>query len=98
MSEVKSVIVVTAKPTGPGDPGQCEEGFYTVTGQLLTMTDREGRPLRDDNTGRRHEMKLLPGDIPQQEAKRMTLRIQQANRNEMAGFGRTIRYRDLGLP
>ena len=95
MSEVQSVIVVTAKPTGPGDPGQCEEGFYTVTGQLLTMTDREGRPLREDNTGRRYEIKLLRGDDPKQEAKRMTLRIHQANQNEMAGFHRPIRYRNF---
>ena len=51
MSEIKSVIVTTAKPTGPDDLGRCEEGFYTVANGILTMCDRDGVPLRDDNTG-----------------------------------------------
>ena len=97
MSEIKSVIVTTARPTGPGDLGECAEGFYMVTNGILTMCDPDGRPLRDDNTGRRREIKLLPGDIPAQEAKRMTLRFwRENNKDEMAGFGRTIRYPDRG--
>src|SRR5262249_12338821 len=98
MSEVQSVIVVTAKPTGPGDLGQCEEGFFKMTSEgILTMTDRDGRPLRDDNTGRRHEMKLLPGDDPKQEAKRLTLRIYQAERSkDVTSFQRAIRYPSKG--
>jgi len=97
MFEIKSVVVTTAKPTGPGDLGQVAEGFYTVANGILTMCDPDGRPLRDDNTGRRREIKLLPGDVPAQEAKRMTLRHhREANRDGMAGFGRTIRYPDRG--
>ena len=96
MSEIKSVIVTTAKPTGPDDLGRCEEGFYMVANGILTMCDMDGVPLRDDNTGRRREMKLLPGDVPAQEARRMTLRFwRENNKDQMAGFHRPIRYRDL---
>ena len=97
MSEIKSVIVTTAKPSGPGDLGQVAEGFYMVTNGILTMTDIDGRPLRDDNTGRRREMKLLPGYDVAGLAKKLTLQqYREANRDVMAGFGRTIRYPDRG--
>ena len=97
MSEIKSVVVTTAKPSGPGDLGQMEEGFYTVANCILTLVDHNGVPLRDDNTGRRFETKLLRGDDERQEAKKMTLRrYREANRDGMAGFHRTIRYPDRG--
>jgi hypothetical protein len=96
MSEIKSVIVTTAKPTGPGDLGECAEGFYTVANGILTMCDIDGRPLRDDNTGRRREIKLLPGDDEKGVARKLTLQQYRAsNREEVAGFHRPIRYRDL---
>jgi hypothetical protein len=97
MSEgIKSVVVTTAKPSGPGDLGQVAEGFYTVANGILTMCTPDGAPLRDDNTGRRREMKLLPGDVPAQEAKRMTLRrYREAHRDELDGFHRPIRYRNF---
>jgi hypothetical protein len=39
---------------------------------------------------------LLLGDIPEQEARRMTLRFwRENNKDQMAGFHRPIRYRDL---
>jgi hypothetical protein len=92
-SEIRSVIITTAKPSGPGDLGQVEEGFYTRDGELITMCDRDGVPLRDENTGRRIAMRLLPGDDEKTLARKMTLRrYREANRDQMAGFHRTIRY------
>lgn len=93
---IKSVVITTAKPSGPGDLGQVAEGFYFVENGVLTMTDRDGRPLRDENTGRQHTVRLLPGDDEKWEAKRKTLQLNRANRDEMAGFHRPIRYRNLG--
>jgi hypothetical protein len=97
MMDIRSVVVTTAKPSGPGDLGRVAEGFYTVADGILTMCDPDGRPLRDDNTGRRRETKLLPGDDEMQEAKRMTLRFwRENNKDDMAGFHRPIRYPDRG--
>jgi hypothetical protein len=93
---IKSVVVTTAKPSGPGDLGQVAEGFYYVEGGILTMCDPDGRPLRDDNNGRQVALRLLPGDDVAGLAKKLTLQqYRAANRDQMAGFGRAIRYRDL---
>jgi hypothetical protein len=74
MSEIKPVIAIVANPSRPGDLGQCAEGHYVVANGILTMTDADGKPLRDDNTGRRVELKLLPGDDERAMAKRLTLK------------------------
>lgn len=97
MHEIKAVIVTIAKPSGAGDPGQCAEGFYFVENETLTMCDRDGVPLRDENTGRQIAMRLPPGEDEKGAAKKLTLKIHRdANRDEMAGFHRTIRYPSRG--
>jgi hypothetical protein len=94
---IKSVVVTTAKPSGPGDLGQVAEGYYFVENGTLTMCNEEGVPLRDENTGR-IAMKLLHGEDEKGLAKRLTLQQHRAaNRDEMAGFHRPIRYRNLGF-
>ena len=93
---IKSVVVTTAKPSGPGDLGQVAEGFYTVANGILTMCTPDGVPLRDENTGRQVALRLLAGDDEKGLAKKLTLQqYRAANRDQMAGFGRAIRYRDL---
>lgn len=94
---IKSVVVTTAKPSGPGDLGQVEQGFYFVENGVLTMSDRDGVPLRDENNGRQIATRLLPGDDEKAAAKKLTLQqYRAANRDEMAGFGRAIRYPSRG--
>jgi hypothetical protein len=94
---IKSVVVTTAKPSGPGDLGQVAEGFYTVANGILTMCTPDGVPLRDDNTGRQVALRLLAGDDEKAVAKKLTLQQYRAsNRDQMAGFGRAIRYPDRG--
>jgi hypothetical protein len=90
---IKSVVVTTAKPSGPGDLGQCAEGHYFVEGGILTMCDRDGKPLRDENTGRQIATRLLAGDEEKGFAKKLTLKLhREAHRGELAGFHRPIRY------
>jgi hypothetical protein len=61
------------------------------------MCDRDGVPLRDENNGERIAMRLLPAESEKAVAKRMTLRLHRAaNRDEMAGFGRRLRYPQRG--
>jgi hypothetical protein len=93
---IKSVVVTTAKPSGPGDLGQVAEGFYFVENGVLTMTDRDGVPLHDENNGRQIAMRLLPGEDEKVAAKKLTLQqYRAANRDEMAGFSRPLRYQRL---
>jgi hypothetical protein len=95
MPDIKQVTVITRNPNGAkGDLGSCEIGFYTLSEDgLLTMTDGQGGPLRDENTGHKIEMHLLPGENEKAAAKKLTLKIyRDAPDNEMAGFHRPIRY------
>ena len=43
-------VIVTIRPGDPetGDPGAARFGYYTVEGDLLTMTDENGTPLKTD--------------------------------------------------
>jgi hypothetical protein len=98
MREIQIVVVTTAKPSGPGDFGQVEEGRFFVENNWVTLCDEGGTPLRDENTGQRITMRLMPGDDEKAVAKKLTLQQHRAaNRNEMAGFGRAIRYGHSGL-
>lgn len=42
--ELRSVWVQTRSPTGPGDCGAAEEGFYFVQDGEVVMTDEAGKP------------------------------------------------------
>jgi hypothetical protein len=94
---IKSVVVTTAKPSGPGDLGQIAEGFYTVANGILTMCTPDGVPLRDDNTGRQVALRLLAGDDEKGLAKKLTLQqYRAANRDQIAGFHKRIDYPSRG--
>lgn len=96
--EVKSVVAVVSNPIGKEDTGICAEGFYTRDGDTLTMTDRDGRPLRDDNNGERITVRLLPNDNEKSVAKRTTLRLYRAERGDetSSAFTRRIDYPSRG--
>jgi hypothetical protein len=95
--DVKAVVAVVSNPIGKGDSGQVVEGFYTRDGDTLTMTDRDGVPLRDDNNGERITVRLLPTDNEKTVAKRTTLRLHRAERgDDVANFSRVIRYPSRG--
>lgn len=98
MSEVKSVVAIVSNPVSKGSTGECAEGFYTRDGDTLTMTNAEGEPLRDDDTGARTTHLLLPGENEKVIAKRLTLKRYRAERgDEMASFhSRPLRYPDRG--
>jgi hypothetical protein len=43
-------VIVTIRPSDPdsGDPGSARFGYYFVEGDLLTMCDENGSPLKTD--------------------------------------------------
>jgi hypothetical protein len=43
-------VICTIRPSDPetGDPGSVRFGYYTVEGELLTMTDENGTPIKND--------------------------------------------------
>ena len=43
-------VIVTIRTSDPetGDPGSARIGYYTVEGQLLTLTDERGTPIKND--------------------------------------------------
>ena len=43
-------VIVTTRPSDPetGDPGAAKAGFYFVEGELLTLCDENGTPIKND--------------------------------------------------
>jgi len=93
---IKQVTVITSNPSG-NDLGSCEVGFYTLEGDLLTMVDGDGVPMRNANTGEKITHRLASGESEKTIAKRLTLKIFNAARgDEIAGFNRPIHYPKCG--
>jgi hypothetical protein len=62
---------------------------------LLTMTDSDGVPLRNANTGDRNTARLLAGEDARRVASRLTLAHWRQQRG-VPGFDRPIRYSERG--
>ena len=72
-------------------------GYYVLDGDVLTMTDGDGKPFRG-RTGDLVTHRLQPGEDPTIIAKRLTLSIYRTVRgDDRADFHRRIVYSDLGL-
>jgi hypothetical protein len=84
--DIKTVWVQTAQPRN-GDAGAAEPGFYSVTDDVLTMHDENGKP-----TGRRYALGAT--EDPRQVAARMTRDSWLANTPD---FNRPINYQPLGI-
>jgi hypothetical protein len=72
--------------------GSCAEAFFTLEGDVLTMTDCDGEPIRTSG-GDVMCHTMAPGENPVAIAKRFALQIHRAaNGDDMAGFNRPIHY------
>jgi hypothetical protein len=99
MSEVKSVAVSVSSPS-PTDPAGCATiGFYLLEGDVLTMTDGDGKPVRRRYSGEVYRHNLVFGDDPDVIAKRLTVAIWRNNTGGDAsgGFNRRLSYPDIGV-
>lgn len=95
---IKSAVAIVSNPVNAKDTGEVAQGNYTLENGVLTMTDADGVPLRDENTGGRIEMRLLPGESETVAARRLTLKIHRAaNGDQLAGFHKRIDYGRWGL-
>jgi hypothetical protein len=92
ISEVRRVIAQIALANKhTRHPGQVTHGYYTVEGDTLTMTDVEGRPIRD-NRGDFYTHKLAPGDEAGRVAQRLTKRIREGRHGKASTFTGQIVY------
>jgi hypothetical protein len=89
-------VIVQIRPRAGDDPGQVTNGYYTLDGQVLTMTDGDGRPVRRRN-GEQYIHRLQEGEGAAAVARRLTREVRLMARGEtgVAGFHRKLRY-DIG--
>ena len=46
-NRIQEITVTTRNPSGaPGDLGSCEVGFFAVDGDVLTLVEGDGTPVR----------------------------------------------------
>jgi hypothetical protein len=92
--KVETVLVQIERPRGAFRGRVCE-GCYVVEDGVLTMTDREGKPVLDDR-GYPYTHK---GDNPETIAGRLTHKLRSALRGRNAqvqGFDSKIEYFNRG--
>jgi len=92
-------IEVQVGPVTPRDPqGRTTPGFYTLDGNVLTMTDGEGAVVRDRRNGELYQEVLKPDQNPRSVATRLTREIWKANQGGgIPGFYGPINYSNRGI-
>lgn len=99
MSEKLEVFSVTTQIKGPTEnhPGQFAEGCYTVADDAVTLTDRNGIPVRD-NDGKFYKRKMA-GQPARLIAARLTKEFRRAllGKNHIGGFNGPISYPKSGF-
>lgn len=69
------------------------DGYYTLDGDVLTMTDRRGSPVRNISSGEKYVHTLKPGQDPYQVASLLTLKIRHMLHGDtVSGFNRPLNY------
>jgi hypothetical protein len=89
-------VIVTIRPSDPetGDPGAARFGYYTVAGDLLTMTGENGTPIKNSQDQMITAVLASPSDARGVAA---SLVRKRARGDGMRGFGRgPLRYPDEG--
>lgn len=94
MTEIKGVSVQLQRPTGPDDVGRITEGFYTVSGNVLTMTYADGSPVEG------FTFTLKPDDDAESIARVLTRKVRRqvlGLTEEGEAFNRQISYANTGI-
>jgi hypothetical protein len=89
-------VIVTIRPSDPetGDPGSARIGYYTVEGELLTMCDENGAPLKTDHDQMITAVLESPSDA---HAVASVLTRKRSRGSGMRGFEKgALRYPDGG--
>jgi hypothetical protein len=91
--EVKLLTIQISSVTPSSPQGVCAEGAYIVTDGKVTLTDREGKPVRDPN-GKPYSQPLKEGENPRVIAGRLTKRFRSVLRGKpgVSGFSSPINY------
>jgi hypothetical protein len=92
--EIKEVIITLRQPSGrKGDYGLVALGNDTLEGNILTMVDEDGKPLREKHGIMRRT--LEPGEDAAAVARKLTrdIHIRQADSND---FNRRLEYPPIG--
>jgi hypothetical protein len=88
------VIIQTRAPRG-SHPGACEEGFYHMVRDEVTLTTQDGTVILD-NRGHKISALVEPGQNPKQVAARL-LRSTLGHGARTSGFGAPIHYPKSGV-
>ncbi|MDA9437259.1 hypothetical protein [Bradyrhizobium sp. CCBAU 51627] len=95
-NKIQEITVATRNPSGtPGDMGSCEVGFFTVDGDLLTLVEGDGMPVRRAN-GERVTARLQAGDSAHRIASRLILGARWRGSDAASDFNRPLHYRPTG--
>jgi hypothetical protein len=88
--QVFQTYITLARPMG-GDSGSIEPGHYTVAGDTVTLTNREGVPIASGRLQLGYSAKMAEGETPSMVANRLLWRHYRATKSG-SDFNRPIHY------
>jgi hypothetical protein len=88
---MQTIFIQIRAPKG-WDPGKILEGHYEVQGDVVTLVDKNGKPLKSEDE--EYSRKLSAGDIPKQVAAQL-LRAHYRRGSGPRGFGDKLNYPPL---
>jgi hypothetical protein len=97
-TKIYKVTIQVDKPSGDS-PGRVSEGCYTLEDSIVTLTDRLGAAVRDDE-GKTYSKKLEAFEDAYVTAKTLTREFRRALRGKGKhndGFSAPIHYPKLGI-
>jgi hypothetical protein len=93
--KIHHVIIQMARPRG-SFTGQCEEGYYLLDGDVVTLCDQAGVPHLDGR-GKKLTAKIRAGEISRQVAGRLLRANLTTLGRRTSGFNRQLSYPSQGL-
>jgi hypothetical protein len=89
------VVIQTERPRG-SFTGQCEEGYYLLANDTVTLCDQAGTPHLDGR-GKKITAKVGAGETPRQAAGRLLRANLMTLGRRSSGFNRQLSYPRQGL-
>lgn len=95
--EVKRVFAQLNRPTERNPLGAVVEGAYVFADGVVTLTDRNGKPVKDED-GKNYKMPVgdNPPDIIAMHLTRKFRNARRAKKGAVAGFSGPLNYPKLG--
>jgi hypothetical protein len=95
-SQIQYIVVQIHPPSDSNPQGVTADGFYKVVGNEVSLTDRNGSPVRDGRA-KMYCQQLRKDEQPRRIAGRLLKDFHSATHANKSNFNRTLSYPKTGI-